>query len=87
MFHKSVNERNIYIVFSPNLYSMSEDPIILSDKCSINSQPPGLTVYLGGKYAKEILKVMPLSVDSKSPMYLMQFNKTDKTITIGIAKL
>ena len=66
---------------------MSESPIILSDKCSINSQPPGLTVYIGGKYAKEILAAMPLSVDVKAPMYMMEFNKEDKTIKIGIAKL
>lgn len=66
---------------------MSEDSIVLSDKCSINSQPPGLTVYIGGKYAKEISAAMPLSVDAKAPMYMMEFNKEEKTIKIGIAKL
>ena len=66
---------------------MSEDPIILSDKCSINSQSPGLTVYIGGKYAKEISTAMPLSVDANAPMYMMEFNKEKKMITIGIAKL
>ena len=66
---------------------MSEDSIVLSDKCSINSQPPGLTIYIGGKYAKEISTAMPLSVDVKAPMYMLEFNKEEKTIKIGIAKL
>lgn len=66
---------------------MSEDSIVLSDKCSINSQPPGLTVYIGGKYAKKISAEMPLSSDAKAPMYMMEFDKKEKTIKIGVAKL
>lgn len=66
---------------------MSEESTLLRDKCSINCQGAGITIYIGTTHRDAILEGLPASVDNGAPMYMMQFNKEEKTITIGVAKL
>ena len=66
---------------------MPEESTLLRDKCSINCQGAGITVYIGTTHRDAILEVLPASVDSGAPMYMMQFDKIAKTITLGVGKL